>query len=495
MKKIISLTFFIFLIFVFFKPSHNILNAQVVSCYFEMTNIDNTNKIGRIDWMYEVSGGASTGDWRNMYVDFGDGSRTSVTKYDGTSYLYSGSIDHTYSSYTQYDGILSNGNDCVLYSTVRFSEPASLCSDPTADNNGGPAPCTYTMVDLNFVVGNSCSSNSGLSGATVSIDQDFGNGTTRSTDGSGFANFGAYKNRTVNYTISKSGFDPASGSLNTGNSGATTYVNIGNTGGCPIPNSNPNAPTISGSTSGYTGTSYNYTFNGTDPDGNQVKYGIDWNSDGTVDQWLPSSGLVNSGTSLSTTYSWSTTGTKTFKALTQDSVGANSGWTTYSVTISTSPTPVNGTCGTNATTYSSATSAWPSVASSAFCSAGTAPASSPTFPSAGSSITWTCAGSSGGTDRQCTASRTASGYSVTVSVTSGGTVRSADNTINCTPNCSSTYAQNSVVTLQAYPASSYWKFSGWTGDCNGNGLCLMTVNDSKSVTATFTLRPFNYSEF
>ena len=94
-----------------------------------------------------------------------------------------------------------------------------------------------------------------------------------------------------------------------------------------------------------------------------------------------------------------------------------------------------------------------------------------------------------------TVSAAPSGYSVTVTPTTGGTVKSADNILNCGSTCSSPYSQNSTVTLQAYPASSYWKFNGWSGDCSGLGLCVLVVNGAKVVTPSFVLRSFNYSEF
>ncbi|MDA3815699.1 MAG: hypothetical protein PF549_05040, partial [Patescibacteria group bacterium] len=63
---------------------------------------------------------------------------------------------------------------------------------------------------------------------------------------------------------------------------------------------------------------------------------------------------------------------------------------------------VNGSCGTRDTTYSAATPAWPS--SSTYCSSGTN-TSSPSFPAIDSSVSWTCAGSGGGSDDDCTATR------------------------------------------------------------------------------------------
>ena len=116
-------------------------------------------------------------------------------------------------------------------------------------------------------------------------------------------------------------------------------------------NNPPAAPTITGPASGYTSTTYGYTFTATDPDGNTIRYGVDWNNDGTIDEWLPASGYVASGSGQSENQIWNSAGTYTFKALTQDSNGANSGWTSYSVTIATvnhQPTAAldQGTCTT-----------------------------------------------------------------------------------------------------------------------------------------------------
>lgn len=154
---------------------------------------------------------------------------------------------------------------------------------------------------------------------------------------------------------------------------------------------------------------------------------------------------------------------------------------------------INGACGTNATTYASTATSF----SGSFCSTGTPSPTSPTFPSQGNSVSWTCLGSGTGTNASCTATRSANGNSITVSVdnAAGGSVVSRPSGINCGSSCSSSFTANSSVTLQAYTSSSYWKFNGWTGDCSGSGLCIIMVNGSKSVKANFILRPFNYSEF
>lgn len=115
--------------------------------------------------------------------------------------------------------------------------------------------------------------------------------------------------------------------------GYTTSPSCNNS--CSVANSAPNAPSISGPATGVTSTNYTYSFVSSDPQGDQIRYGIDWDNNFSVDAWLPSSGYTSSGNSLSTTQNWGTTGTKTFQAVAQDSSGLTSGWTSYSVSIGT----------------------------------------------------------------------------------------------------------------------------------------------------------------
>ena len=104
-------------------------------------------------------------------------------------------------------------------------------------------------------------------------------------------------------------------------------------------NNAPSAPAVSGPTSGNTGTTYTFTFSGAnDPDGDTVRYGIDWDNNGTVDEWAPTSGYIASGASQTATRSWSAPNTYRFKVLAQDSKGANSAWSaTHTIVISTPP--------------------------------------------------------------------------------------------------------------------------------------------------------------
>jgi hypothetical protein len=65
----------------------------------------------------------------------------------------------------------------------------------------------------------------------------------------------------------------------------------------------------------------------------------------------------------------------------------------------------------------------------------------------------------------------------------GGTVTSDIGGINCGAICSAIYSLNDVVTLTGKPDANY-AVQGWSA-CAGNGTCAVTMDASKSVTATF----------
>jgi hypothetical protein len=96
-------------------------------------------------------------------------------------------------------------------------------------------------------------------------------------------------------------------------------------------NNPPVAPTVTKPGSCTTTVPGTYSFSATDPDGDTIRYGVDWNNDGIVDEWVPATGYVTSGTSQPKTHIFSTVGTNSFQVLTQDSNGANSGWTGSSI--------------------------------------------------------------------------------------------------------------------------------------------------------------------
>jgi hypothetical protein len=101
------------------------------------------------------------------------------------------------------------------------------------------------------------------------------------------------------------------------------------------PGTPPNPPTITGPTTRVPNEIGVYTFTATDPDANTIRYLVDWDMNGTVDQILPAAGYVSSGTGQPVNKSWSPLGAKNFQAKTEDSNGMTSGWTAYIVTITT----------------------------------------------------------------------------------------------------------------------------------------------------------------
>jgi hypothetical protein len=78
---------------------------------------------------------------------------------------------------------------------------------------------------------------------------------------------------------------------------------------------------------------------------------------------------------------------------------------------------------------------------------------------------------------------------VAKSGTGTGTVTSGPAGINCGSTCSATFASGTAVTLAA-TADAGSTFAGWSGACTGTGICTVTMDAAKSVTATFNTAPF-----
>ena len=82
-------------------------------------------------------------------------------------------------------------------------------------------------------------------------------------------------------------------------------------------------------------------------------------------------------------------------------------------------------------------------------------------------------------------------FTLTVSLAGAGSgsVSSSPPGIDCGSDCSEAYDDGTVVTLTATPATGS-DFSGWSGaGCSGTGTCQVTMDQARSVTATFALEP------
>src|SRR5581483_7636711 len=72
-------------------------------------------------------------------------------------------------------------------------------------------------------------------------------------------------------------------------------------------------------------------------------------------------------------------------------------------------------------------------------------------------------------------------------------VMTDDGSIRCLPSCANSYNRNSSVTLKASYGENY-EFVSWTGDCTGTSTsCSMTMDRSRTVTATYRPASFTVS--
>lgn len=130
---------------------------------------------------------------------------------------------------------------------------------------------------------------------------------------------------------------------NSSNPDDWTWKCLGSYGGSDSPQClkakpSPNAPVITGPSEGNVNTIYSFTFSATNPSGDDVKYAIDWDNNGSVDQYVPFSGLMKEGiATVPIPNQWGGVGVKTFAVQTQTAGTLKSGWTTHNITIQGAP--------------------------------------------------------------------------------------------------------------------------------------------------------------
>jgi co-chaperonin GroES (HSP10) len=79
-------------------------------------------------------------------------------------------------------------------------------------------------------------------------------------------------------------------------------------------------------------------------------------------------------------------------------------------------------------------------------------------------------------------------YALNVTVINGAAGSVTANGIACPGDCTETYTQGTVVVLTATPVSG-GTFLGWTGSCTGTGVCTLTMDGAKAVSASFASPP------
>ncbi len=124
----------------------------------------------------------------------------------------------------------------------------------------------------------------------------------------------------------------------TASSGATSSWSLPHTIVISLPvGSPPTTPIITGPISCRVATNCTYSFISSTSGGATVKYGIDWDNNGSVDVYVPAIGFVTSATSQSVLHSWATIGTYTFQVRAVDSNGFVSGWAPKTVVVGAPP--------------------------------------------------------------------------------------------------------------------------------------------------------------
>ncbi|MCX6738587.1 MAG: hypothetical protein NT098_00860, partial [Candidatus Parcubacteria bacterium] len=162
--------------------------------------------------------------------------------------------------------------------------------------------------------------------------------------------------------------------------------------------------------------------------------------------WTGSSRAVNNSTGVSSVVTTNTTYTLTCS----NSIGVSA---SDSVTVS-ALVPVNGACGTaNNKTYASTIT---SYGVDTACSSGTG--SLPTFPTAGSTATWSCNGVNTGTNASCAASRDA--YVCGGTVPTNGTSYTGTNLTGLTVATNYSYADPNTVAKCEFSCNAGYAWDG-----------------------------------
>jgi cysteine-rich repeat protein len=117
-----------------------------------------------------------------------------------------------------------------------------------------------------------------------------------------------------------------------------------NTSGCTSANQAPTAPNVNAPSSTTTGTATSVSITlGTDPDGTQTRVSCSSSGSNYPSASPYNSGLRAEGSSVTASFSWNTTGTKTISCTTLDSQGSASAAATNTISVNASSTPASGT--------------------------------------------------------------------------------------------------------------------------------------------------------
>ena len=231
------------------------------------------------------------------------------------SYTETFNVPGTYTRYFRVNGtnVATGGNDWSSSVSVTVN-----VANPT------PAPSvTLTASPENITSGNSSTLSWTVSNAT---NCTAGGGWSGSKSTSGGSESTGILTSTKTYTLTCTG----SG----GSASDSVTVTVG-----PA-NNTPNPPVIIDNTVTHKiNEPQTFSLRATDPDGDAVRYGVDWNPNTLADEYTA---FVSSGGIKTVSYTWSTPGIKTFRAFAYDG-NSYSGWTTHTIEVCDTNETWNGT--------------------------------------------------------------------------------------------------------------------------------------------------------
>lgn len=116
----------------------------------------------------------------------------------------------------------------------------------------------------------------------------------------------------------------------------SSVIYYGSTPAVPFTIIDPNAPTmptITGPTTGDPGVNQSFSIVSTSPSSDTIKYGIDWDNNSTVDEWVPTSGYAASGIAQTAIHQWPSVAAYIFQVKAVDSHGRYSPWRQHFIRI------------------------------------------------------------------------------------------------------------------------------------------------------------------
>lgn len=248
----------------------------------------------------------------------------------------------TPTTYGTYVGYL-NGSVFITTQNISKAEALANCQQNANNNPSSAIRCTWNGEEIynRAAAGPTCTlgitPSSITSGQPATLSWSSTNAASLTVNGTPLSPVG--NSLKVIYPTTSSTYT----GVFTGPGGTVTCTtSVAVTSATPPPNSAPSVPIVTVPTKAYPNTVYTISFRATDPDGDQVRFGID-DGYGSVHWWEPGSGYVGSGSTHSSNgWVWPSIGSRTYKVITEDSKGMRSAWGSFTVNVTTAPTGTGG---------------------------------------------------------------------------------------------------------------------------------------------------------